>query len=97
MYFHNVPFSQRSSIPKQARRWLYIYCPDHPAWNLLGALALENKSVILASYMQGVFNAQAYGIWTMLYPDYKCLIGGIGGLIGVIVLLPVALYYLRKW
>ena len=62
----------------------------------IGALTLEHKSVLLASYMHGVFNSQAYGIWTVIYPDYNRLIGGIGGLIGVIVLLPVALYYLRK-
>jgi len=62
----------------------------------IGALTLEHKSVFLASYMHGLFNAQAYGIWTIVYPDYNRLIGGIGGLVGVIVLLPVAVYYLRK-
>ncbi|MCQ1536424.1 CPBP family intramembrane metalloprotease [Methanosarcina sp. KYL-1] len=62
----------------------------------IGALTLKNDSVVLASFMHGVFNAQAYGIWTIVYPDYNRLIGGIGGLIGIIVLLPVAVYYLRE-
>ena len=62
----------------------------------IGALALKNKSTFLASYMHGIFNAQDHGIWTIIYPNYNHLIGGGEGLIGVIVLLPVALYYLRK-
>jgi membrane protease YdiL (CAAX protease family) len=62
----------------------------------IGSLALDNKSTLLASYMHGIFNAQDHGIWTIIYPDYNHLIGGGEGLIGVIVLLPVALYYLRK-
>lgn len=62
----------------------------------IGALALNNKSTLLASYMHGIFNAQDHGIWTIIYPDYNHLIGGGEGLIGVLVLLPVALFYLRK-
>jgi membrane protease YdiL (CAAX protease family) len=62
----------------------------------IGALALKNKSTLLASYMHGIFNAQDHGIWTIINPNYNHLIGGAEGLIGVIVLLPVALYYLRK-
>jgi uncharacterized protein len=62
----------------------------------IGALALKNKSIFLASYMHGIFNAQYHGIWIIIYPNYNHLIGGGEGLIGVIVLLPVALYYLRK-
>lgn len=62
----------------------------------IGALTLKNESVLLASFMHGVFNAQAYGIWTIVFPDYNRLIGGIGGLIGLLVLLPLAIYYLKK-
>jgi len=62
----------------------------------IGALTLKNESFLLASFMHGVFNAQAYGIWTIVFPDYNHLIGGIGGLIGLLVLLPVAVYYLKK-
>jgi uncharacterized protein len=62
----------------------------------IGALALNNKSTFLASYMHGVINAQDHGIWIIIYPDYNHLIGGGEGLIGFIVLLPVAIYYLRK-
>ncbi len=62
----------------------------------IGALTLKNESVLLASFMHGVFNAQAYGIWTIVFPDYNRLIGGIGGLVGLLILLPVAVYYLKK-
>ena len=62
----------------------------------IGALTLNNKSTLLASYVHGVINAQDHGIWIIIYSDYNHLIGGGEGLIGVIVLLPVALYYLRK-
>jgi len=62
----------------------------------IGALTLNNKSTLLASYMHGVINSQDHGIWIIIYPAYNHLIGGGEGLIGVIVLLPVALYYLRK-
>lgn len=62
----------------------------------IGALALKNESTPLASYMHGIFNAQDHGIWILIYPNYNHLIGGGEGLIGIIVLLPVALYYLRK-
>ena len=62
----------------------------------IGALTLNNKSTLLASYMHGVTNSQDHGIWIIIYPAYNHLIGGGEGLIGVIVLLPVVLYYLRK-
>lgn len=62
----------------------------------IGALALKNKSTLLASYMHGIFNAQDHGIWIVTHTNYNHLIGGSEGLIGVIVLLPVALYYLRE-
>lgn len=62
----------------------------------IGALTLENNSTLLASYMHAVINAQDHGIWILIYPNYNHLIGGGEGIIGIIVLLPVALYYLKK-
>jgi uncharacterized protein len=62
----------------------------------IGALALKNKSIFLASYMHGIINSQDHGIWSLIYPNYNHLMGGGNGLIGVLVLLPVAFYYLRK-
>jgi membrane protease YdiL (CAAX protease family) len=62
----------------------------------IGALTLENNSTLLASYMHAVINAQDNGIWILIYPNYNHLIGGGEGIIGIIVLLPVALYYLKK-
>lgn len=62
----------------------------------IGALTLDNNSILLASYVHGIFNAQDHGIWIIIYPDYNHLIGGGEGLIGIIVMLPVALFYLKK-
>lgn len=62
----------------------------------IGALSLDNESIILASYVHAVFNTQDHGIWSIIYPDYNPLIGGGEGVIGIIVLLPVALFYLIK-
>lgn len=62
----------------------------------IGALTLDNSSILLASYVHGIFNAQDHGIWIIIYPDYNHLIGGGEGLIGIVVMLPVALFYLKK-
>ncbi|HII91203.1 MAG TPA: CPBP family intramembrane metalloprotease [Methanosarcina sp.] len=62
----------------------------------IGALTLDNNSILLASYVHRIFNAQDHGIWLIIYPDYNRLIGGGEGLIGIIVTLPVALFYLKK-
>jgi membrane protease YdiL (CAAX protease family) len=62
----------------------------------IGKKTLKNKSIFLASFMHGVFNAQAYGIWVIIFPDANPLIGGIAGIIGLIILLPVAINSLKK-
>jgi hypothetical protein len=47
----------------------------------IGALTLDNKSILLASYILAVFDTQDHGIWSMVvYPDYNHLIGGVQGL-----------------
>lgn len=54
----------------------------------INELTLKYKSSILAGWIHGVFNSQAYGIWrTLLFPDTIPLLGGITGLVGIAVLL----------
>jgi membrane protease YdiL (CAAX protease family) len=57
----------------------------------IGEKTLKHKSVYLASFMHGVFNAQAYGIWVIIFPVLNPFIGGIGGIIGLLVLFPLAM------
>ena len=45
------------------------------------------KSAILAGWIHGVFNSQAYGIWrALLFPSVNPILGGISGLVGIFVL-----------
>ena len=58
----------------------------------MNELTLHYKSAILAGWMHGVFNSQAYGIWrTVLFPNVQPLLGGIMGAVGIIVLLVIGL------
>jgi uncharacterized protein len=58
----------------------------------INELTLRYKSAILAGWIHGVFNSQAYGIWrTVLFPNVQPLLGGIMGLVGVCVLLAIGL------
>ena len=53
----------------------------------MNELTLRYKSAILAGWIHGVFNSQAYGIWRMLlFPNTNPALGGITGLVGVAVL-----------
>ncbi|MBP9759464.1 CPBP family intramembrane metalloprotease [Candidatus Dojkabacteria bacterium] len=62
----------------------------------IGNKTIENKSVLLASYMHGVFNAQGYGIWSMIFFGINPMIGGIAGLISLVVFIPLAIFTLYK-
>jgi membrane protease YdiL (CAAX protease family) len=53
----------------------------------LNVLTLRYRSSLLAAWIHGVFNAQAYGIWRVLFPTANPLIGGFTGLIGILVFL----------
>lgn len=44
---------------------------------------LRYDSVLLASFIHGAFNSQAYGIWRVIVPDAHPLLGGFGGLAGL--------------
>jgi len=47
---------------------------------------LRYNSVVLASFIHGAFNGQAYGIWRVIVPDAHPLLGGFTGLIGLAAL-----------
>ncbi|MCJ7519728.1 MAG: CPBP family intramembrane metalloprotease [Anaerolineaceae bacterium] len=53
----------------------------------MNELTLRYKSAILAGWVHGVFNSQAYGIWRMLlFANTNTALGGITGLLGIAVL-----------
>lgn len=62
----------------------------------INELTLHYKSAILAGWVHGVFNSQAYGIWrTLLFAETNPLIGGISGIVGVVVLTVLGLATVR--
>lgn len=61
----------------------------------IGYLRLASGSVIVAAFAHGVFNAQGYGIWTVIFPTINPLIGGIFGLVGIAVFTIFCLYILQ--
>lgn len=85
---------------------------NYPGYPLLGVLAmagmttalgiyineltLRYRSSILAGWVHGAFNGQAYGIWRLLFPDVNPLLGGITGLVGMAVWLVVGLWQARR-
>lgn len=53
----------------------------------INELALRYQSAILAGWVHGVFNSQAYGIWRMLlFANTQPILGGITGLVGIVIL-----------
>jgi membrane protease YdiL (CAAX protease family) len=45
----------------------------------MGSIWLENHSTVLAAFIHSVFNANAYGVWTLLFvSNNKLLVGGTG-------------------
>jgi hypothetical protein len=53
----------------------------------INELTLHYKSAILAGWIHGVFNSQAYGIWrVLLFENANPIWGGITGLVGISVL-----------
>ncbi len=53
----------------------------------INELTLKNRSSILAGWIHGAFNGQAYGVWRILFPNVNPLLGGFTGLVGIFVLL----------
>jgi len=44
---------------------------------------LRYNSILLAAFIHGAFNSQAYGVWRLIVPDANPLLGGFGGLVGL--------------
>jgi uncharacterized protein len=63
---------------------------------LLGIyLRLASGSTVLAAFAHGMVNAQFYGAWQLIFPDVNPLLGGLTGIAGLLVLLPVAMWALK--
>jgi len=52
----------------------------------INEMTLYYESAILAGWIHGIFNSQAYGIWRILFADTNPLLGGVTGLTGILVL-----------
>ena len=57
----------------------------------INELTLRHRSSILAGWMHGVFNSQAYGIWRVLFPNVNPLLGGLTGIVGIVFWLALGL------
>jgi membrane protease YdiL (CAAX protease family) len=62
----------------------------------MNELTLRNHSSILAGWIHGAFNGQAYGIWRILFPNVNPLLSGFTGLLGIAVWLVVGLWEVRR-
>ena len=53
----------------------------------INELTLRYKSAILAGWIHGVANSQAYGIWgALLFANTNPILGGVTGIVGILVL-----------
>jgi len=57
----------------------------------MNEMTLHFRSSILAGWIHGVFNSQAYGIWRMVFTGYNPLIGGMTGLVGIFILVCIGM------
>jgi len=62
----------------------------------INELALKYDSSILAGWVHGVFNSQAYGIWRLIFPSVNPLLGGMTGLVGILVFTAAGLLTMRR-
>ena len=62
----------------------------------ISELTLRHRSSILAGWMHGVFNSQAYGIWRLLFPNVNPLLGGLTGIVGIAFWLALGVWEMRR-
>jgi membrane protease YdiL (CAAX protease family) len=61
----------------------------------VGYLRLASGSTVLAAFAHGMFNSQFYGVWQLIFPNIDPILGGMTGLAGAAVLLPLAAMALK--
>jgi membrane protease YdiL (CAAX protease family) len=61
----------------------------------VGYLRLASGSTVLAAFAHGMFNSQFYGAWQLIFPNVDPILGGMTGLTGAAVLLPLAAVALK--
>lgn len=62
----------------------------------VGYIRLASGSVVAAAFAHGVLNAQAYGIWTVIFPNVHPLLGGFSGLTGIFVFAVIGINILKR-
>jgi len=53
-------------------------------------------ALILAGWIHGAFNGQAYGVWRILFPAVDPLLGGMTGLLAMVTWLVVGAAEVRR-
>ena len=62
----------------------------------INEMTLRYQSAILAGWIHGVFNSQAYGIWrALLFANTNPVLGGITGLVGIVMISLLGLATMR--
>jgi len=62
----------------------------------INEMTLRYRSAVLAGWIHGVFNSQAYGIWrALLFANTNPILGGITGLVGIVVISLLGLFTMR--
>jgi len=62
----------------------------------INEMTLRYRSAVLAGWIHGVFNSQAYGIWrALLFANTNPVLGGINGLVGIVVISLLGLATMR--
>ena len=62
----------------------------------LNEQTLRHRSSVLAGWIHGGFNCQAYGVWRILFPDVDPLIGGFTGVAGIAIWTVFGLWQMRR-
>jgi hypothetical protein len=83
--------------------------PGYPFWGIvcmmglttalgiyINEMTLRHDSSILAGWIHGAFNSQAYGAWRVLFPNTNPLLGGHTGLIGIAFLAALGFWKMRQ-
>lgn len=58
----------------------------------LNEMTLRHRSSVLAGWIHGAINGQAYGVWRLLFPDVNPLWGGMTGVVAMLVWTAVGLW-----